>query len=41
MKDPKKCLDTIGNSAKEIRNYMGIISQSISSSSGAAATVNF
>lgn len=31
--NPDKCLDTISTSAKEIRNHMGVVSQSISSSS--------
>lgn len=39
--DHKKCLVTVGNSAGEIRKQMGVVSQSVSSSSGTAATVNF
>lgn len=39
--DHKKCLVTVGNSASEIRKQMGVVSQSVSSSSGSAATVNF
>ena len=38
--NPDKCLSTIGATAKEIRAQMGVISQSVSSSAG-AATVNF
>ena len=38
--NPDKCLATVGNSAKEIRQQMGVVSQSVSSSS-AQATVNF
>lgn len=39
--DHTKCLVTVGASAGEIRKQMGVVSQSVSSSSGAAATVNF
>lgn len=39
--DHTKCLVTVGNSASEIRKQMGVVSQSVSSSSGATATVNF
>lgn len=35
--DPTKCLVTIGTSASEIRKMMGVVSQSVSSSSAAAA----
>ena len=38
--NPDKCLSTIGATAKEIRAQMGVVSQSVSSSAG-AATVNF
>jgi len=38
--NPDKCLSTIGATAKEIRAQMGVVSQSVSSSS-AAASVNF
>jgi uncharacterized protein YegL len=38
--NPDKCLSTIGATAKEIRTQMGVVSQSVSSSAG-AATVNF
>lgn len=38
--NPDKCLSTIGATAKELRAQMGVISQSVSSSAG-AATVNF
>ncbi len=38
--DHSKCLVTVGNSATEIRKQMGVVSQSVSSSSG-AAVVNF
>lgn len=39
--DHTKCLVTVGNSAAEIRKQMGVVSQSVSSSSGSVATVNF
>jgi uncharacterized protein YegL len=39
--DHTKCLVTIGNSASEIRKQMGVVSQSVSSSSASTATVNF
>ena len=39
--DPKKCLVTIGNSASEMRKQMGVVSQSVSSSSSNATVVNF
>lgn len=39
--DHTKCLVTVGNSAGEIRKQMGVVSQSVSSSSGSAAAVNF
>jgi len=39
--DHTKCLVTVGNSASEIRKQMGVVSQSVSSSSNNAATVNF
>ncbi len=35
--DPTKCLSKIGTSAAEIRKQIGVVSQSVSSSSGAAA----
>lgn len=38
--DPTKCLVTVGNSASEIRKHMGVISQSVSSSSS-STTVSF
>lgn len=38
--DPNKCLVTVGASASEIRKQMGVVSQSVSSSSTQAA-VNF
>lgn len=38
--DPDKCLSTVGTTAKEIRQKMGVVSQSVSSSS-ASTTVNF
>jgi len=38
--DHKKCLVTIGASAHEIRQQLGVVSQSVSSST-AGATVNF
>lgn len=38
--DHTKCLVTVSNSAEEMRKQMGVVSQSISSSSG-SATVNF
>jgi len=38
--DPTKCLITVGQSGSEIRKQMGVVSQSVSSSSQAAA-VNF
>lgn len=39
--DHTKCLITIGNSAAEIRKQMGVVSQSVSSSSTSAPAVNF
>lgn len=39
--DHTKCLVTVGNSASEIRKQMGVVSQSVSSSSGNTAVVNF
>lgn len=39
--NPDKCLDKISNSAKEIRKHMGIISQSVSSSSNQGTGVSF
>jgi hypothetical protein len=39
--DHTKCLVTVGNSAAEIRKQMGVVSQSVSSSSNAGAAVNF
>jgi hypothetical protein len=39
--NPDKCLSTIGATAKEIRAQMGVVSQSVSSSSGGNTTVNF
>ena len=39
--DPAKCLVTIGATAKEIRQIMGVVSQSVSSSSNAGAAVSF
>lgn len=39
--NPDKCLATIGATAKEIRAQMGVVSQSVSSSSGGNTTVNF
>jgi uncharacterized protein YegL len=39
--DHTKCLVTVGNSASEIRKQMGVVSQSVSSSSGSTAGVNF
>lgn len=38
--DPIKCLTKIGTTAVEIRKMMGVVSQSVSSSSG-AATISF
>lgn len=38
--DPDKCLSTVGTTAKEIRAKMGVVSQSVSSSSG-TTQVNF
>ncbi len=39
--DHTKCLVTVGNSAAEIRKQMGVVSQSVSSSSSGAPAVNF
>jgi len=39
--DHKKCLVTVGGSADEIRKQMGVVSQSVSSSSAQGTTVNF
>ena len=39
--DHTKCLVTVGNSAGEIRKQMGVVSQSVSSSSSTSAAVNF
>jgi uncharacterized protein YegL len=38
--NPDKCLSTVGATAKEIRQQMGVVSQSVSSSSASTA-VNF
>lgn len=35
--DPSKCLSTVSNNAQEIRKQMGVVSQSVSSSSAASA----
>lgn len=39
--NPDKCLSKIGATAKEIRAQMGVVSQSVSSSSASTASVNF
>lgn len=38
--DPDKCLSTVGTTAGEIRQKMGVVSQSVSSSTG-STTVSF
>jgi len=39
--DPDKCLIETSTSAHDIRKQLGVVSQSVSSSSGGGATVNF